>query len=105
MITFIFDSYVIHCSDITGKDGCYALNGHTFIKLRYFTFIGPFSQLFVVRRLLHQVQDGFGERGVCQRIGFRIHFSFSLGKKGGQRYQQDTQPHKVNQTTLIIWST
>lgn len=39
-----------------------------------FTFIGSFPHLFVVGGLLHEIQDGFSESGVCQRISLWIHF-------------------------------
>lgn len=45
------------------------------------TFICTLPQLFVVGSLLHQVQDGLGQRGVGQWVGLWIHLSISLSKE------------------------
>lgn len=58
------------------------------------TLIGSLPQLFVVGRLLHQVQDGFGQGSVGQRVGLRVHLWFSLNKT------QTIRPDKTQDTCV-----
>lgn len=45
------------------------------------TFVCTLPQLFVVRSLLHKVQDGLGQRGVGEWVGLWVHLSISLLEK------------------------
>lgn len=42
------------------------------------TLVSSLPQLTVAGRLLHQVQDGFGQRGVGQRVSLWVYLSFGL---------------------------
>lgn len=57
------------------------------------TLVGSFPKLLVVTGLLNEVQEFFGEVGICEGVGLRIYISLSLWV-GGQGIGE-TEPELV----------
>lgn len=73
----------------------------------YLTLVGSFPKLLVVTWLLNEIQEFFGEVGICERVGLRIYISLSLwgGNKASVEWNQNlpqTSHNMVNNWGTMV---